>query len=418
MSDDRFVFEPVYDLRSARACGVEIVPRRASETITHRARAAGWGPRQVADVDAGTVLSALARARQCDAGVPVQVDVAADTVVLARDRLRGMLDGRGVAPMLEIGPAVAAAEADALVAGLTELRAWGFRIALDGIGRGFGLELVAAVRPDVVKLEPDGPVAPAVVRAVCQVAASVGTRVAATGVTDRRHLAALHAAGVEVAQGPLLGAARETPSPDPAPAPALLGLAQQAGRPPVPPRPAAGAPGGPPAPAPPSAPAGDAAAPVPIRTLGSAAVTVRDDAVADAVRSTIGEHPDAGGVVLVDARRRPTGYLNRSRFLLAMAGPFGHALYANKPASDMADPPRTADERTSVREAMEIGLAGDPARGYDDLVLVGPDGACTGVVPMSELWRSALRRDPRPARPAPGRVVPSPVPRTRPVRTA
>lgn len=416
MSDDRFVFEPVYDLRSARACGFEVVPRRASETIARRAREAGWGPRQVADVDAGTVLSALAQARRCDAGVPVQVDVAADTVVLARERLRGMLDGRGVAPMLEIVPAVAAAPVDALVAGLTELRAWGFRIALDGIGRGFGLALIDAVRPDVVKLEPDVP-GPAVLAAACQVAASVGTRVAATGVADRAHLAALHAAGVGVAQGPLLGAARETPSPDPAGAPALLGLAEQAGGPRMPSRPApVRAPDGPVPPPPPAG--GDGRAPGPIRTLGSAAVTVRDDAVADAVRSTIGEHPDAGGVVLVDARNRPTGYLNRSRFLLAMAGPFGHALYANKPARDMADPPRVADERTSVRDAMEIGLGGDPARGYDDLVLVGPDGACTGVVPMSELWRSALRRDPRPTRPVPGRVLPSPVPRTRPVRTA
>ncbi|MDQ4118805.1 MAG: EAL domain-containing protein, partial [Actinomycetota bacterium] len=228
MPDDRFVFEPVYDLRSARICGFEVVPRRASEMIAHRAREAGWGPRQVADVDAGTVLSALAQVRRCDAGVPVQVDVAADTVVLARDRLRGMLDGRGVAPMLEIGPAVAAAPSDALVAGLTELRAWGFRIALDGIGRGFGPALIDAVRPDVVKLEPDGAGSPAVVTAVCQVAASVGTRVAATGVSDRRFLVALHAAGVELAQGPLLGAARDLPSADPAGAPALLGLAEHA----------------------------------------------------------------------------------------------------------------------------------------------------------------------------------------------
>ncbi|TCK26575.1 EAL domain-containing protein [Pseudonocardia endophytica] len=421
MPGDRFVFEPVYDLRSARACGFEVVPRRASETIAHRAREAGWGPRQVADVDAGTVLSALAQARRSDAGVPVQVDLAADTVVLARERLRGMLDGRGVAPMLEIGPAVAAAPPDMLVAGLTELRAWGFRIALDGIARGFGLELVDAVRPDVVKLEPDLSGNPAVVGAVCQVAASVGTRVAATGVTDRGQLASLHAAGVEVAQGPLLGTAREAPFPDPAGAPALLGLAE-ACAPRVPSRPAmAMMPSGPSGavpPAPPSPPVGNAAVSGPIRTLGSAAVTVRDDAVADTVRTLFGEHPEAGGVVLVDHRHRPSGYLDRSRFLLAMAGPFGHALWANKPARDMADAPRIADERSSVREAMEIGLSGDPARGYDDLVLVGPDGTCTGVVGMSELWRSALRRDARPVRPVPGRVVPSPVPRARPVQTA
>ncbi len=410
MHDDRFVFEPVYDLRSARVCGFEVVPRRASETIAHRAREAGWSPRQVADVDAGTAVSALAQARRCDAGVPVQVDVAADTVVLARDRLRGVLDGRGVAPMLEVGPAVAAAPSNELVAALTELRSWGFRIALDGIGRGFGLELVDAVRPDVVKLEPDGPAVPAVVSAVCQVAASVGTRVAATGVTDHRYLAALHASGVGLAQGPLLGRARDVPAPDPAAVPALLGLAEPNPR--VASRPAMTV-----LPSAPGTKAGPSiGAPVPIRTLGAAAVTVPDDAVADHVRSTLGEHPEAGGVVLVDARHRPTGYLNRSRFLLAMAGPFGHALWANKPAREMADPPRVADERTSVRDAMEIGLSGDPDRGYDDLVLVGPDGSCTGVVPVSELWRSALRRDPRPTRPVPGRVVPSPVPGAAPAR--
>ena len=223
MADDRFVFEPVYDLRSARACGSRSSRDGRPSRSRTAARVAGWGPRQVADVDAGTVLSALAHARRCAAGTPVQVDVAADTVVLARERLRSMLDGRGVAPMLEIGPAVAAAPADALVAGLTELRAWGFRIALDGIGRGFGPALVDAVRPDVVKLEPDGPGSPG--RRARRLPGGGERRDA--GRRDRRDrprlLAALHTAGVELAQGPLLGPARDVPTPDPAGAPALLG---------------------------------------------------------------------------------------------------------------------------------------------------------------------------------------------------
>lgn len=398
---DRFTFEPVYDLRTARVCGFGIVPNRPEDAIGARARGTGWSARQIAEVDAGTAVSAVAHARRLDLAAPVQVGVAADTVVLARHRLRPMLAVSGaVAPMLEVGPALAAAPVDELVAALAELRAWGFRIALDGIGRGFGVDLLIAAAPEAVVLEerlaapdPDAGTA-AVLQAVCGVAAASGVRVAATGVTDAGALAALHANGVRLARGPLLGA----PGPHPivtAPTPPdLLPLLNAT----APHRaPAAEAP------APtdradgsgatePAAPAGPAPAPVPVRTLATDALALPDDTVADTVRTALGRRPDAGGVVLLDARRRPTGYLERSRFLLAMAGPFGHALWAAKPAAAMAEPARIADERMLLPQAMELSLSGDRSRGYDDLVLVGPGGACTGVVPVSELWRRSIRR--------------------------
>ncbi|MEQ3551617.1 EAL domain-containing protein [Pseudonocardia nematodicida] len=416
MSDQRFAYEPVHDLRNGRFAGVEVVPRHSYDAVAAQVHDRGWNVRQIAELDAGTAVSAVLSARAAALPVPVQVDVAGDTVLYARDRLRAMLGAAsGVAPLLEIGPPIAAAAPpEHLVPALAQLRGWGFRIALDGAGRAFGPELVAAVRPDLVKLEPslaDGPPDPvriAAVRAVLEVARAIGVPVAATGVRDPERLLELHGCGVAFAQGPLLGGARATPEPAPGTPAELTTLLQAEISARTGPRP--------PGPAPAPAPEGP-----PVRALATAAVALADDVTADTVRETMREHPDSAGVVLVDARRRPVGYLDRSRFLLTMAGRFGHALWADKPATGLADPPRTVDERTPLPRALELSLTGDPARGYDDLVVVGPDGSCRGVVTVAELWRQAILptagahaagRSPGAPSPEPagadGPVVPSP----------
>ncbi|OLL75708.1 EAL domain protein [Pseudonocardia sp. Ae168_Ps1] len=397
MPDQRFAYEPVHDLRSGRFAGVEIVPRRVHDAVAVQARDRGWGARQIAELDASTVVSAVTSARAADGVVPLQVDVAADTVLYARDRLRAVLtvgatSVGAVAPLLEIGPPIAAAApAEVLVPALAELRRWGFRIGLDGCGRAFGPELVAAVRPDVVKLEPelaDGVLdagTGAAVRAVLEVARAVGVPVAATGVRDPDRLTGLYATGVSVAQGPLLGGARPEPTADPATLPELLALLRAApGGAAV--RTTGPATVGPAAPG----PAGPAPAGPPVRGLAAPAVTVGADVTGDVARETMREHPDSAGVVLVDAARRPVCYLDRSRFLLSMTGKFGHALWADKPARELADPPRTVDERTPLSRALELSLSGDPARAYDDLVVVAPDGSCRGTVTVAELWRQAI----------------------------
>ncbi|WP_308818137.1 hypothetical protein [Pseudonocardia alni] len=385
MPDQRFAYVPVHDLRSGRCTGVEVVPRLHHDTVAVAARDRGWDARRIAELDAGTAVSAVASARSWGAAVPVQVDVAADTVLHARGRLRAMLGGSSdpVAPLLEVGPPIAAAApAEHLVPALAELRRWGFRIGLDGAGRAFGPEVVAAVR------------------AVVEVSRAVGAPVAATGVRDAARLTGLFAIGIAFAQGPLLGGRRAAPEADPATRAELLGLLSAMPQPaahrtaavrPVPGRPGPGHPaperGGTPEPAatPVTVPAGP-----PVRGLAVPAVTLPDDAVGDTAREALRARPDSAGIVLVDRAHRPVGYLDRSRVLLQLAGRFGHALWAEKPAAELADPPRTVDERTPLHRAMEIGLSGDPARGYDDLVVVAPDGTCRGVVPVAELWRRAI----------------------------
>ncbi|WP_224389312.1 EAL domain-containing protein [Pseudonocardia sp. ICBG1293] len=407
MPDQRFAYVPVHDLRSGRCNGVEVVPRHGHDAVAVTARDRGWDARRTAELDAGTAVSAVASARSWGGSLPVQVDVAADTVLHARARLRAMLGaGDPVAPLLEVGPPLsAAAPPEHLVPALAELRRWGFRIGLDGAGRAFGPELVAAVRPDVVKLEPDladgvpDAGTRAAVRAVIEVSRAVGAPVAATGVRDPGRLAGLFAIGVAIAQGPLLGGTRAAPEADPATRAELLSLFRSAPEPSAPPSPATDRPADP-------APSAPRPAPVPsgppVRGLAVPAVTLPDDALGDAAREALRARPDVAGVVLVDRAHRPVGYLDRSRVLLQLAGRFGHALWSEKPASGLADPPRTVDERTPLHRAMELSLSGDPARGYDDLVVVAPDGTCRGVVPVAELWRRAILPSPvSPPRPVP-----------------
>ncbi|MFC5993906.1 EAL domain-containing protein [Pseudonocardia hispaniensis] len=380
----RFAFDPLFNLRTARIVGFEVRPRNPRDQVGVRAAGTVWGTRQIVDLDAGVALASLAFATDCDASVPLHVNILADTVVTGRRRLRSMLDGlaerqRAIPPVvLEVNPAISAAPVDALIEGLAELRGWGFRIALDAIGRGFGLDLVPTIRPDLVKIDehlvaalPAGGTAEAVVSAICDVCAATGTRVAATGVTSGDQLTALRGYTVSWAQGMLLSHPRRRPSSTGVRLPVELTSPEAA-------------PAGTPAPRPRPRPA-----PAMVRELAQAAVTLPESATAEAARRALADHPLAGGIILLDPQRRPTGYLNRNRFMLAISGPYGRALYAARPARTLADPPILVSERTSVRAAVQTCMRGDPSRSDDDLVLTGPDGTCCGVARIADLLRLA-----------------------------
>ncbi|NMH98564.1 EAL domain-containing protein [Pseudonocardia acidicola] len=387
---ERFCFEPLFNLQTARVVGFEVKPRNPRDQVGVRAVGTVWGTRQIVDLDAGIALASLAFATDYDATVPLHVNVLADTVVAARRRLRSMLDGLAqreqVMPpvVLEVNPAASAAPVEALVEGLHELRSWGFQIALDAVGRGFGLDLVPTIRPDLVKLDEHlvagltgGGTAEVVVQAVCDVCAAVGTRIAATGVATRDQLAELPGRGVSWAQGPLLDMPRRRPSTGSVPLPPeLIALTAR--------RTVTALPGAQKVPSPRPRPR-----PTVVRDLAQAAVSLPDTSTADAARRALADHPLAGGLVLLDGHRRPTGYLDRNRFMLAISGPYGRALYASRPAKTLAEAPRLVDELTPVQDALAASLRGDRARSYDDVVLTAADGTCSGVVRVADLLRDA-----------------------------
>jgi EAL domain-containing protein (putative c-di-GMP-specific phosphodiesterase class I) len=382
----RFAFEPLLNLTNGRPVGLEVLRCQARDQVEHVARNAVWGTRQLAEFDSGIAIASVLHGAGYDAAVPLHIDVLADTVVAARRRigqLRGALLARDAAhpapPMLlEINPALSAAPADALAEGVAELRAAGFGIGLDGPARGFGLELIAELAPDLVKLDRDlvarlpyQPLARSVAQALIEVCNAVGVRVAAAGVATPEQLAAVRDLGVAWGQGPLLAEPRRRPSTAGILLPAEL-LPRQ--------RSAASAP---------KAPALAPALPPSVAGLAQAAVSLWDDVPAESVRQALADHPQAGSVVLLDVSGRPTGFLDRNRFMLAISGPFGRALYANRPARDLAEQPRTLPARTDVRTALQFCLSGDRERSYDDVVLLDDAGACAGIVRVTDLLQEA-----------------------------
>ncbi|WP_158228026.1 EAL domain-containing protein [Pseudonocardia sp. MH-G8] len=383
MSDyGRFAFEPLLNLANGRPVGLEIVRCQARDQAEHVARNAVWGTRQLAEFDSGIAIASVLHGTGYDATVPLHVDLLADTVVVARRRitqLRGSLLARDAdrpAPpmLLEINPALSAAPPDALAEGISELRADGFGIGLDGAARGFGLDLIAELAPDLVKLDagvvarlPHEQRARIVAQALLEVCRAVGVRVAAAGVSTPDQLTAVRDLGIAWAQGPLLAEPRRRPST----AGILLPLDLMPRM-----RTAAPAPQGPPP-------------PPPVAGLAQAAVSLPENVAAESVRQALGDHPQAGSVVLLDTAGRPTGFLDRNRFMLAISGPFGRALYANRPARALAEPPRTIPARTDVRSALQFCLSGDRERSYDDLVLLDDARACAGIVRVTDLLQEA-----------------------------
>lgn len=382
MSDHgRFAFEPLLNLRSGGPVGMEALRLQARDQTRHVAASAVWGARQLAEFDSGIAIAAALHATEYDAGIPLHVDVLADTVVAGRRRLRELRAAlhrsapHRPAPtvLLEIGPALVAAPADALAEGMAELRADGFLLALDGAGRGFGLDLVAELAPDLVKIEeslverlPADPRARAVVTALTDVCRAVGVRVSATGVRTADELAAVREHGIPWAQGPLLAEVRRRPSPAGVALP--VELMPAARRPSPVPR--------------------SAHEPV-VAALAHAAVALPQDVTAEQVRQALADLPQAGSVVLLDGYRRPTGFLDRNRFMLTISGPYGRALYADRPALSLADTPRTLPSDATLRAAVTACTGGERERAHDDLVLVAPDGTCAGIVRVSDLFAEA-----------------------------
>jgi hypothetical protein len=123
--------------------------------------------------------------------------------------------------------------------------------------------------------------------------------------------------------------------------------------------------------------------------LAQAAVALPETATAEKVRQALADHPQAGSVVLLDANGRPTGFLDRNRFMLAISGPFGRALYANRPAMALAEQPRTIPTTVDARGALQFCLSGDRSRSYDDLVLLDGNRVCIGIVRVTDIVQEA-----------------------------
>jgi GGDEF domain-containing protein len=111
-------------------------------------------------------------------------------------------------------------------------------------------------------------------------------------------------------------------------------------------------------------------------------------ASAGQVRALLTGSPEVSGVLLVDRAGVPVRSVHRSRFLLSMSGRYGHALYADRPAARLGDPPRTVGVDATAWEVLDVVAVGGRDRTSDDVAVVDRNGRCVGVVRLSDLVRA------------------------------
>ncbi|EQD87527.1 diguanylate cyclase/phosphodiesterase [Saccharopolyspora erythraea NRRL 2338] len=373
----RFAFQPLINVKTGAIVAVEALARPAGAHVHDLFREAAR-QRRLTELDVQLAVAALKSASEFETLLPLHLNVFGGTVAhdLARlDVLGEDLRRVGRRPQeltIEIGPPFARLDPAQLVAGVEKLRADGYQVALDGVGEGdVPLTLIADMRPSMVKLDrgvvqglPDTQARLPVLEAVRHLCEATESLLVAEGVENERQLTALRRNGVRLVQGNLLAPAARRP-------PTVLtipGVAAEITDP--------------------HAPSVTTLAAGPrVTEFLAPATTLPTDVTADQVRQVLADHPEISGVVLVDEQNHPHWTIDRNRFLLAVTGPYGHALHARRPASRLADEPRVVTTATTAMEALGLITGSDQYRMYDDAIVVDESGRCLGIVRAGQLIR-------------------------------
>jgi diguanylate cyclase (GGDEF)-like protein len=372
-----FAFQPLLSTRTGRPVAVEALARPDSGTVYDLLFDAG-NVGQLTEADVALASSAVLAAADADQELPLHVNVLASTAARA-DQLLLYLDiamrraGRRTDEItLEITPPFCRVGRADLVAGLKTLRLHGFHLAFDAVGNGdLPLSVLVELLPEMIKLDPRllrgmprDATAVAVVEAMAQLCARTGIQLAAVGVETGDQLVTLSRPGVTLAQGNLFAAPDDQPS-------IPVGLAQTAAEPAELD----------------AAPAASVDQAPLIADVLRGAVTIPQSATSEEVRAEFVRSPNINGLVLIDSDRRPLATVDRSRFLLAVTGPYGHALHAKRAAMRHADPPRLIRWDATALQLLEMVGDTDSQRTGDDVVVVDDFGGVTGIVRLSEVVR-------------------------------
>ncbi|GES00660.1 hypothetical protein Acor_27240 [Acrocarpospora corrugata] len=357
-------FTPVVDLDSGGVIAVQVT-------------AEGRYGADPADITA--TVNAVQAATDEEARLPLVLSIPAAAVVAGSGGLAPLHEAMragGRRPrevILVIEGDLHVADRGHLMAGVDGLRAAGYLMAFGSLGvTHLPLDILADTSPYVIVISPQlvdriprdnrrGALAESMVT----MARGIGAHVLAPGIRDESQLGAIRGWGIRLAQGPLLAPHDWKPShgrvhvpvpiPEATPMAALLG-----------PR---------------------------VQEFLLPAMTLAQSASAEDVVNAFGSESSITSVVLVDEYQRPQSMIDRSRFLLFMAGAYGHALHARKPAHRIADSARLVPKTTPAIAAMQ--LAGrESERVYDDLVVVDEVGRCLGIVHVSDLIRHVANTQP------------------------
>jgi diguanylate cyclase (GGDEF)-like protein len=347
----------VVNLATGGVAGLEILARPETGDILAEAR-------RDPELDGQLVVLALRAAVRRETLLPLHVNVFAGTLadLGGLTPLHHAVREAGRLPWevtIDVGPPYTHVPHQGLLEALTELRAQGFRISADGVGDGdVPLRLLVDMSPDLVKLDASLLVRPSAVRAMRTLCDELGALLCVEGVETELQYGAALSAGAQLAQGTLFAPPSRLP-------------AAEVHVPPLSPADA---------PPPRSGPS--------VREFVRPAALLPATASAGQVRALLTGSPDVSGVLLVDRNGVPFRSVHRSRFLLSMSGRYGHALYAERPAAKLGDPPRTVGVDATAWEVLDVVAVGDRDRTSDDVAVVDRHGRCVGVVRLADLVRA------------------------------
>ncbi|MGV9888456.1 EAL domain-containing protein [Streptomyces sp. NPDC003395] len=353
----RFAFQPVVNLTTGGVAALEILARPEAGDILAEAR-------RDPELDRDLAVLAFRAAVRKETLLPLHVNVFAGTLAdlggLAA--LHDAVREAGRLPWeitVDIGPPYTHVPQRALLEAVTALRRQGFRISADGVGDGdVPLRLLTDLSPELVKLDASLLARPAAVRAMRTLCDELGALLAVEGVETESQCTAALTAGAQLAQGELFAPPARLPAADVYVPPRSPGIV----------------------PVPRSGP--------PVRQFVRPAALLPAHASAGQVRALLTGSPDVSGVLLVDPAGVPVRSVHRSRFLLTMSGRYGHALYADRPAAKLGDPPRTVGIDATAWEVLDVVAVGGRDRTSDDVAVVDGRGRCVGVVRLADLVRA------------------------------
>ena len=353
----RFAFEPVVNLTTGGVVGLEILARPETGDILAEAR-------RNPELDGRLAVLAVRTAARRETLLPLHVNVFAGTLadLGGLTPLHDAVREAGRLPWevtVDVGPPYTHVPQRALLEAVGGLRAQGFRISADGVGDGdVPLRLLTDLAPDLVKLDASLLARPPAVHAMRTLCEQLGALLSVEGVETERQCAAAVSAGAQLAQGALFAPPARLPAADVY----------------VPPR-----------------SPGDTAPPrsgPSVREFLRPAALLPVTASAGQVRALLTGSPEVSGVLLVDASGVPVRSVHRSRFLLSMSGRYGHALYADRPAAKLGDPPRVVGADATAWEVLDVVAVGSRDRTSDDVAVVDRQGRCVGVVRLADLVRA------------------------------
>lgn len=369
----RAVYQPIVHLEDQRVVAHEGLMRHAHGTMT---------PLQLLDLARVTgrlgeletqAARMLVRSFDFERGGRLLVNLSAHAILQDAFRPQQIIEGLRSAGrdlsrfVIEITERDIVEDVGRLADALGYLRAAGIRIALDDFGNGHSnFELWHELGPEYVKIDrylvheiAESPGRLSIVRALVQVAESLGSDLIAEGVERTQDLAIIRDLGIRYAQGYLLGRPAERAT-DAVPedlrlaSPEKLPVWPRSGRRSTFPK-------------------------VTAAHLLIEAPSITDSASNFDAEQVFRQHPDLQALPVVDGKGLPLGLINRRVFNERMAVPFARELLGRKPCVQlMHASPIMADVAQSVDAMSEI-LLGEDQRYLSDGFIITREGRYAGV---------------------------------------